>query len=302
MDDGSAGEFKAGFAALAGRPNVGKSTLVNRIMDMELSIVTPKAQTTRNRINAIYTVDHAQIIFQDVPGMHEAAGPLNEAMVNVAKSTLEGADLAVMITVPVTRIPPGDERIIDLIADTGTPALLVINKIDTVPHERVAAAMSRFSRAYPFRDILPVSARRDGAGVDALIAAALELLPSGPPLFPPDDVSDLPVRFFVAELIREQITLLTSQEVPYKAAVLVESFRETDKRSIIHADIHVERPSQKKIIVGKKGSMIKQIGTEARVRIEEFIGRPVYLELFVKVTPAWTRDKRRLTEFGYIAD
>lgn len=293
------GDFSCGFVAFAGRPNVGKSTLVNRIVGQELSIVTRKAQTTRNRIAAIHSLPNAQIILLDTPGIHEARTALNRAMVDAATKTLKDADLAVFVTTPEETIPEDDLTIIGQLEENECAAILAINKIDTVPRESILPVMERYSKAYDFREIFPVSAL-DGTGVKALEAALVTAAPKGPPLYPPDEVSDLPVRFFVAEIIREMIITMTGEEIPYKTAVVVESFKDTPRIVRIQADIHTEKQSRKKILVGKNGKMIKAIGTAARKKIEEFLERRVHLELFVKVTPNWTEDENLLAEFGYL--
>ena len=291
-------QHRSGFVAIVGRPNVGKSTLVNRVMGTELSIVTPKAQTTRHRISAIFTEPGAQMILHDTPGLHEPRDALNRSLVATAMKTVEDADVVLMMTLPHAKIHDRDLRIIDTLKAVKSPAVLAINKIDTIRAQMLLPLIEQYSKLHPFTDIVPISAL-SGSGVDKLVNVLVNLLPYGPPLFPEDDVSDLPVRFFVSEVIREQIITLTGQEVPYKATVVVESFKQRARHILIQADIHVERDSQKKILVGKRGSMIKKIGIAARGKIEEFLESPVRLELFVKVTPHWTRDENRLKELGY---
>ncbi|MDQ7782228.1 MAG: GTPase Era [Desulfomonilaceae bacterium] len=291
-------EHRSGFVAVVGRPNVGKSTLVNRIMGTELSIVTSKAQTTRHRISAIYTVPEAQMILLDTPGLHEAAGGLNRSLVATAMRSLEDADGVLIMVVPGEEIHEQDLRIVDLVKASKSPSVLAINKIDTIRHELLLPMMDAYAGLHTYEAIVPISAL-SGSGVDDLVRAILKMLPEGPPLFPEDDVSDLPVRFFVAEIIREQIITMTGQEIPYKTTVVVENFKRRSRNILIQADIHVEKESQKKIVVGKRGAMVKRIGTAARTKIEEFLESPVRLELFVKVTPNWTRNERLLREFGY---
>lgn len=298
MTDEPSNQHRCGFVALAGRPNVGKSTLVNRIVGHELCIVTPKSQSTRNRITAIHSLPDAQLILLDTPGIHEARTPLNRAMVAAAVKTLSDADMGLFLTVPSEKIHDDDRRIIELLKTSGIPSVLAINKIDTIEPAALLPIIESYSRAHQFEEIIPVSALH-GNGVDELVRILVRLLPPGPPLYPEDDVSDLPVRFFVAEIIREQVTKLTGQEIPYKTAVVVETFKERQGPVLIQADIHIERASQKKIVIGKGGEMIKRIGIGARKKIEEFLERPVRLELFVKVTPKWTRDPGKLKEFGY---
>lgn len=293
-------EFRSGFVAVAGRPNVGKSTLVNRITGQELCIVTRKAQTTRNRITAIHTLDDAQLILVDTPGIHEPRTPLNRAMVDAAVKTVEEADTVLLMTTPEGEggVHEADRRILDLLRELKLPTVLAINKIDTVAPPALLPLIEAYSTAYHLAAVVPISALH-GDGVDDLVKVLVELLPVGPPLFPEDDLSDLPARFFVAELIREQVTRLTGEEIPYKTAVQVQAFKERANAVFIQADIHTERTSQKKILIGKGGQMIKKIGIAARRKIEEFLESPVHLKLFVKVTPHWTRDLNRLKEFGY---
>jgi GTP-binding protein Era len=298
MTDEIPAQHKSGFVAVAGRPNVGKSTIVNRVTGAELSIVTPKAQTTRNRITAIHTRPDAQIILQDTPGIHEAKTPLNRSLVAAAVKTLEESDVALFTVLPSAEIHREDQQIIELIKAARKPSVLAINKIDTVEKRYILPVIEAYSLAHQFEEIFPVCALT-GEGLKELEESLLRLLPEGPPLFPEDEVSDLPTRFFVAEIIREQITNLTGEEIPYKTAVIVESFKERNGHVLIHADIHTERDSQKKILVGKQGQMIKKIGIAAREKIEAFLERKVRLELFVKVSPNWTRNERMLKEFGY---
>jgi GTP-binding protein Era len=291
-------EHRSGFVAVVGRPNVGKSTLVNRIMGTELSIVTSKAQTTRHRISAIYTVPEAQMILLDTPGLHEPESALNRSLVATAMRTLEDADVVLIMVVPGEEIHEQNLRIVELVKSAPPPSVLAINKIDTIRNERLLPMIDAYAKLHTFEEIVPISAL-NGSGVEDLVEVLVNMLPEGPPLFPEDDVSDLPVRFFVAEIIREQIITLTSQEIPYKTTVVVETFKRQQRNILIQADIHVERESQKKIVVGKRGSMIKSIGIAARTKIEEFLESPVRLELFVRVTPNWTRNERLLKEFGY---
>jgi GTP-binding protein Era len=289
---------RCGIIAVAGRPNVGKSTLVNCVLGTELSIITHKAQTTRHRITAIHTLPDAQIVFQDTPGIHEATTALNRSLVATAAKTIQEADLILMMVTPAETIHQDDVRIIEMIAATKLPAVLAINKIDMIEMPMLLPLMDSYSHVHPFEAIVPISALRN-QGVDKLVRVLIDLLPEGPALFPEDDVSDLPVRFFVSEIIREQILNFTGEEIPYKTTVTIEAFEEKEHIIRIVADIHAERDSQKKILVGKRGAMIKKIGTAARLKIEQFLENRVHLELFVKVTPHWTRNERLLKEFGY---
>ncbi len=292
-------DYRSGFVAVVGRPNVGKSTLINRIMGDPLSIVTPKAQTTRHAINAIYTAESFQMILVDTPGIHESKSPLNTAMTGTAEKRLEDSDAALFIATPNTKIPAEDLRIIDIIKTSNSKAALAINKIDMVKPGALLPIIASYSNAHDFEFIVPISAAK-GDGIDDLLTSVASLLPPGPPLFPEDDISDLPVRFFVEEMIREQLIMKTGEEIPYKTAVSVESYQDKGSIVIIKADIHCEKSSQKKIIVGKKGQLIKQIGIRSREKIEAFIEKRVHLELFVKVTPGWTKKENMLREFGYM--
>ncbi len=296
MSRNSGTDHRSGFVTVAGRPNVGKSTLVNRMLGRELCIVTPKPQTTRHRITAIYSSPTAQMVLQDTPGIHEAETPLNRALVAAAVKTIEETDAILFMVEPSLEIHRDNLRIIETLKESRAPSVLAINKIDTVERPLLLPIMEAYSKIHTFEQIIPISATL-GLGVDELVGALIELLPAGPALFTEDEISDLPVKFFVEEFIREQIMKRTGEEIPYKTTVVVESFREQDDRVLIRADIHVERPGQKSILIGKGGQMIKQIGMAARKKIEEFLGTKVRLELFVKVTPHWTRNPRQLNEF-----
>ncbi len=293
---GPPSDHRSGFVAVAGRPNVGKSTLVNRIVGQEVSIVTAKPQTTRHRITAIHALPNAQVVLHDTPGIHEAETPLNRALVAAAVKTVEEADVVLLLVEPRPTIHRGDTRIINLIRAVGKPVILAINKIDTIEAPSLLSIMDAYSKVHEFEHIIPISATQ-GSGVDELLEALVALLPVGPPLFPEEDISDLPARFFAEEIIREQITKKTGEEVPYKTAVVVESFKEEQDRVFIRADIHVEKDGQKGILIGKGGKMIKLIGTAARKKLEDFFGTKVRLDLFVKVTPNWTREPKQLARF-----
>jgi GTPase len=296
MPHNSRANHRSGFVAVAGRPNVGKSTLVNRILGRELCIVTPKPQTTRHTITAIYSSPDAQMALQDTPGIHAAKTPLNRALVAAAVKTIEETDAILFMVEPLQDVHPDDLRIVDIIKQSKARCVLAINKIDIVERSFLLPVMDAYSKINSFEQIIPISATL-GLGVDELVKALIELLPPGPPLFAEDEISDLPVKFFVEEFIREQITKKTGEEIPYKTTVVVESFKEERGRVLIRADIHVEKQSQKGILIGKGGQMLKLIGTAARKKIEEFLEARVRLELFVKVTPHWTRNPRQLSEF-----
>jgi len=238
------------------------------------------------------------MVLLDTPGLHEPASALNRSLVATAMRTLEDADVILIMVVPGEKIHDQDLRLVELVKSAKSPTVLAINKIDTIRIELLLPVIEAYSKLHSFEEIVPVSALT-GSGIEDLVRILIGMLPEGPPLFPEDDVSDLPVRFFVAEIIREQIITLTGQEIPYKTTVVVETFKRQKRNILIQADIHVERESQKKIVVGKRGSMVKSIGVAARTKIEDFLESPVRLELFVKVTPNWTRNERLLKEFGY---
>ncbi|MDR3603757.1 MAG: GTPase Era [Desulfomonilaceae bacterium] len=290
---------KAGFAGIVGLPNVGKSTLVNRLTDTKLSIVSSKAQTTRNTVSLILTLPNAQIIFQDTPGFHEATSALNQAFVESVLRTIKMTDIIVFVIDPTTKESDQGEEVERLVSESGKPIILAINKIDTLDKKFAEDLVSKRLSNKRFSLVLGISALT-GYNCDLLIKGVTELLPIGPYLYSEDDLSDMPERFFATELIREQILKLLVQEVPHKTAVTIETFKEIENRVLIQANIHVERDSQKKILIGRGGNMIKSIGTAARQRIEEFLERSVRLELFVKVSPNWTRSINKLKEFGYL--
>ncbi len=290
---------KAGFAAIVGLPNVGKSTLVNRLTETKLSIVSSKAQTTRNTVSVILTLPNAQIIFQDTPGFHEATTALNQAFIESVLRTIKMTDIIVFVIDPTTKESNQGEEVERLVSESGKPVILAINKIDTLNKRFAEDLVSKRLSNKRFSLVLGISALT-GCNCDLLINGVIDLLPKGPYLYGEDDLSDMPERFFATELIREQILKLLVQEVPHKTAVTIETFKEIENRVLIQANIHVERDSQKRILIGKGGNMIKSIGTAARQRIEEFLERSVRLELFVKVSPNWTRSISKLKEFGYL--
>jgi GTP-binding protein Era len=288
--------MKAGFVSIFGKPNAGKSTLLNALMGEKLAIVTPKVQTTRHRIKGILTATDYQIILSDTPGIIEPRYRLHEKMMQAVRNSLEDADLALLL-VDLRDDWEENDRLFSALG-LRSPAIVVLNKIDTAPAEKIAAA-SDFFAARPYcRETIAISALRKDH-LDDLLAAILRILPEGQPFFEGDDLTDLPVKFFVGELIREKIFLLYGDEIPYQAAVLVQEFKEKTTLTSIRADIIVQRESQKGIILGEGGRMIRQLGTDARKDIEAFIGRKVFLELFVKVRPKWRDTENFLREYGY---
>jgi GTPase len=295
--------FKSGFISIIGRPNVGKSTLLNRIVGERIAITTHKPQTTRNKIMGIRNLSgeqQGQLIFLDTPGIHRATTPLNRAMVDAATGTFGNVDLLLLIAEAAATPHPEDRFIIETLKETVLPVFLVINKIDLVEKSLLLPLIESFSSLHPFREILPLSALK-GAGVESLIGEIWELLPEGPQYFPEEMMTDRSERFIAAEIIREKITLRTHQEIPYATAVVVDAFKEDEARNMIRiaATIHVAKDSQKGIIIGKKGAMLKEIGSRARLEMEKFFAAKVFLELFVRVAKDWTHDPRMIQEFGY---
>ena len=291
--------FRSGFVSIVGRPNVGKSTLLNAILGEKIVITSDKPQTTRNRIQGIHNVPGGQIVFIDTPGIHRAKTRLNKFMVEEALSAVQGVDL-ILFLVDGKADPAREAGMIrEVLSGVGAPVLLVLNKIDLVPKGELLERMSAYAECYPFREIVPISAI-SGDGVAGLVQLVHAGLPEGPRYFPDDILTDVPERFVVAEIIREKIFRLTRDEVPYSAAVVVESFKERENGVVaISATINVERDSQKGIVIGKRGAMLKRIGSQARQEIERLLDAKVFLELFVRVSGEWSEDSRKLEEFGY---
>lgn len=292
--------FKSGFVGIIGKPNVGKSTLLNYIIGEKVAITTYKPQTTRNKIMGIKNTDRGQIIFLDTPGIHKAKTPLNKYMVKEAVGTFADVDILLFIVEANAPFGEDDSIIIKSLQNIQVPVILSINKIDLVEKDKLLPLIDELRQLYPFKEIIPLSALK-GYSVDTLLDVIWNILPEGPEYFPDDMFTDSSERFLAAEIIREKVMLLTHQEIPYSTAVLLESFKEDERKNLIHmrATINVEKNSQKGIIIGKKGSMLKEIGKQARLEMEKFFGTKIYLELFVKVKKDWTRNERTLKEFGY---
>jgi GTP-binding protein Era len=292
--------FRSGFVSIIGRPNVGKSTLLNSIMGEKIVITSGKPQTTRNRIKGIHNIPGAQIVFIDTPGIHRAKSLLNKYMVEEALASIQGVDVILFLVEADSPAGSQESFVLELLAEVKTPVILVINKIDLVPKESLLLSIERYARFYPFREIIPVSAL-SGDGVAQAVALVYSFLPEGPCYFPDEILTDLPERFLVAEMIREKVFRLTRDEVPYSVAVEVESFKERPDGSLISiaAVINVERDSQKGIIIGKKGEMLKKIGMQARREIEQLLDSKVFLELFVRVRKDWSENRQMMKEFGY---
>ncbi|MDP2689635.1 MAG: GTPase Era [Deltaproteobacteria bacterium] len=291
--------FKSGFISIIGRPNVGKSTLLNTMLGEKISIVSEKPQTTRNTIRGVKNFEGGQIVFLDTPGVHEGGGLLNRFMVKEALGSLRDVD-GVLFMADATRAAPDEDdlAIIRELKRLRCPVVLAINKVDRVDKRSLLPLIGEYSRLFPFKDIFPVSALK-GAGVGEVEKALEALLPEGPKYFPEDIVTDTPVRFLAGEIVREKVFQFTHEEVPYSVAVVVEKFEEKKDIISISAVINVERDSQKGIIIGKKGAMLKRIGTAARLDIEKLLASRVYLELFVRVQKEWTRSPASLKGFGY---
>jgi GTPase len=293
--------MRAGFVSLIGRPNAGKSTLLNRLVGAKLAIVSPRPQTTRNRITGIKNLPEAQIVFVDTPGLHVAAGKLGRLMSETTQRAVEDVDLVCLVVDGARDAEPGEDLLAPLRAHAG-PSFCVLNQADRVrPKTRLLPLIERWRTAHAFQEILPVSAL-DGTNCDRLLDRIVATLPEHPAFFPPDATSDQPETFYVAEVIREKVFHLTRQEVPYATAVRVESLAERARPPVlsIAATIFVEQDSQKGIVIGRQGSMLKRIGTEARRELEAFFGIKVFLALTVQVRRNWRKDDRALREFGFL--
>jgi len=293
-------KFVSGFIAIIGRPNVGKSTLLNRILGQKVAITSNKPQTTRNRILGIHNFAAGQALFVDTPGIHKAKGKLNRFMVDQAIGACSDVDLILFLVEADDSPGGGDEYILKLLDRSSVPVFLIINKIDLVKPPELLKLIQQYSERFKFAEVIPLSAR-SGDGVPQLLQAIEPLLPEGPRYYPEDMLTDQPERFIVAELVREKIMRRTNEEIPYGVGVQVDTFEEKPEKNliVIQATIHVERNSHKKIIVGKGGQMIKSVGQEARKDIERLLGTRVFLELFVRVDKDWTQSERMLKELGY---
>ncbi len=291
--------FKSGFVTIIGRPNVGKSTLLNTIMGEKLSIVSCKPQTTRNNIQTILTEEDFQVVFVDTPGIHKPKHKLGEYMVKIAQDSIKEVDLILFLTNPEKEVGKGDLYILEQLKDCNVPVFLVLNKIDENPAEKVAETLKNYSDVFDFKEIIPISAL-NGKNVDKLKKLMVEYIPEGPKYYPEDMITDQQERFIVAETIREKALRLLSQEVPHGIAVDVMTMKK-DEKGIYHIDATIlcEKDSHKGIIIGKNGSMLKRISTYARQDIEKFLGSKVYLELWVKVKKEWRDSMNILKELGY---
>jgi GTPase len=292
--------FKSGFVGIIGRPNVGKSTLMNQLIGQKIAITSPVAQTTRNRLKGLLTNDDCQIIFVDTPGIHKPHHQLGKVLVENAKIAIHSVDLLLFIVEGNVEAGGGDRYIVDLLQNTHTPVILGINKIDQQPENQADFINDSYEEIAEQNDWQTVKfSALTGTGLENLQQLLIDELPTGPYYYPPDLVTDQPERFIMGELIREQILLLTREEVPHSVAVTIDRVEEAPDITRVLATIHVERDSHKGIIIGKKGSMLKNIGTVAREQMQKLISGKVYLELFVKVQPKWRQSRLRLAEFGY---
>jgi GTP-binding protein Era len=294
--------FRSGFVCILGRPNAGKSTLLNALAGEKLAIVSPKPQTTRNRILGIVNLPKqkarlaAQVVLVDTPGVHRPQSSLGRKMMAEVHEALGGCDLVLLIVDATRKWEPEDQALVDAMNKARRPALLLLNKIDLLhkDKQKLLPRIEQYAKLYEFREVIPISARKH-EGLDMLMHKLVENLPEGPRYFPEDQITDQPARFMAAELIREQVLLATSEEVPHSVTVLIEQFQDKPKLTHIAAAIYCEREGQKRILIGHKGQMLKHIGTAARLEIEKMLSRKVYLELFVKVRPGW-RESRGFVE------
>ncbi|ORX23421.1 GTPase Era [Thermoanaerobacterium sp. PSU-2] len=295
--------FKSGFAALIGRTNVGKSTLLNALLNEKVAITSDKPQTTRNTIQGILTGEDYQVIFIDTPGIHKPKHKLSEFMIESVKKTLAEVDLIIYMVEPDVEVGPGDKYIIDHLINIETPVILVINKIDTVPHETVDMSIQIFKQLYNFKDILPISALKN-MNIDLLKHTIVSYIPEGPQYFPSDYITDRPEKFLVSEIIREKILNYLEDEVPHGVYVEVDSMKAREDKDIldIEAFIYCEKESHKAIIIGKNGQMLRRIGSSARIELESLFGQKIYLDLWVKVRKGWRDNVSILRNFGYVID
>jgi GTP-binding protein Era len=293
-------KFKSGFISIIGRPNVGKSTLLNTLLGEKIAIISSKPQTTRNRILGIVTHPAAQLVFLDTPGIHKPMHRMNELMVKTALASYNDVDVILMLAEAMEQPGAGDRFIIETLSNVRTPVFLLITKTDLIKKEALLPLIQEYSKLYPFAEIIPISALRNDLG--GLVEAILKQLPHGPKYFPDDQLTDQPERFIVSEIIREKVFELTKEEIPYSTAVVIEDMKEEPALTRITAIIYVERDSQKGILIGKGGEMLKQIGTLARQDAEKLLGVKIFLQLWVKVKKGWREDERMLKNIGIITD
>ncbi|MFD1705440.1 GTPase Era [Siminovitchia sediminis] len=295
--------YKSGFISIIGRPNVGKSTFLNRVIGQKIAIMSDKPQTTRNKVQGVLTTDEAQMIFIDTPGIHKPKHKLGDFMIKLAINTFKEVDIILFMVNAEEGYGRGDEFIIEQLKNVNTPVFLVLNKIDKVHPDQLMILIDQYRAMYPFKEIIPISAL-EGNNVDRLLQQIQEYMPQGPQYYPADQVTDHPERFIAAELIREKALHLTREEVPHSIAVVIDQMKKEEYKDLIHvmATIVVERDSQKGIIIGKQGKMLKEIGQRARKDIENLLGSKVFLELWVKVQKDWRNKSFYLRDFGFTED
>lgn len=291
--------FKSGFVAVVGRPNVGKSTLINHIIKQKVSIVSDKAQTTRNRILCIHTDDTCQIVFLDTPGIHKPKHKLGQFMDEAAYQSLRDIDAVLFLVSGNEKKGPGDMFVLDKVKQVDVPVFLIINKTDLMTKDEVLKKITEYSKLGDFDQIIPISAAV-GDNVEVVLDELKKILPQGPKYFPDDMITDQPERLLAAEIIREKLFLCTHEEIPHAIAVYVEEMKQRGKnKTYIRATVYVERDSQKRIVIGKQGAVLKEVGFKARQEIENLLGSSVYLDIWVKVKPDWRNKAAALSEFGY---
>ncbi len=295
-------EHKSGFISIIGRPNVGKSTFLNRVIGQKIAIMSDKPQTTRNKVQGVLTTDDSQLIFIDTPGIHKPKHRLGDFMMKVAQNTLKEVDLILFMVNAEEGFGRGEEFILEKFENIKTPIFLVVNKIDTIHPDKLFSVIDSYKEKYPFKEIIPISAL-EGNNVETLLTQIKKYMPEGPQFYPADQVTDHPERFIVSELIREKALHLTREEIPHSLAVVIEKM-ERKQNEVVHvmATIVVERDSQKGIIIGKQGGMLKEIGKRARTDIENLLGNKVFLELWVKVQKDWRNKMTQLRDFGFRED
>ncbi|WP_078552784.1 GTPase Era [Bacillus alkalicellulosilyticus] len=295
-------KYKSGFVAIIGRPNVGKSTLLNRIIGQKIAIMSDKPQTTRNKVQGVLTTDEGQVVFMDTPGIHKPKHKLGDFMMKVATNTLREVDLILFVIDATESFGSGEQFIVERLEQTKTPVFLVINKIDKIHPEQLLAVIDKYRTRLDFKEIIPVSAI-EGNNVNTLLTQVFDYMPEGPQYYPADQVTDHPERFIVSELVREKVLHVTREEIPHSIAVVIEQMKERNNENVyIAATIIVERSSQKGIIIGKQGSLLKEIGKRARKDIESLLGSKVFLELYVKVQKDWRNRPLHLKDFGFKED
>ncbi|GGG13723.1 GTPase Era [Lysinibacillus alkalisoli] len=297
-------KFKSGFISIIGRPNVGKSTFLNRVVGQKIAIMSDKPQTTRNKVQGVLTTENSQFIFIDTPGIHKPKHKLGDFMLKVSKNTLREVDIIMFMVNAEQKLGPGDEFIMNLLEGNQTPVFLIVNKIDRVHPDKLATIIEGYKERYDFAEIVPISAL-EGHNVDHLLETVERYMPEGPQYYPADQVTDHPERFIISELIREKVLHLTREEIPHSVAVVIDKIRrdeEFENKIRVSATIMVERDSQKGIVIGKNGAMLKEVGTRARKDIEMLLGSKVYLELWVKVQKDWRNKSVHLRDFGFRED